>query len=252
MVKKYFFTLALMAVIGCLSAQSLQFEWNGHAYAQGETIICDQAEDWGEMVLDMQVRNLSNAPLDVVIAKEEVHIVEGTENSFCWGKHCYSHEISVSPDPLTIDAGAVTNEGGLSFHHVLDLTYSGDPSNFAVGTSVVRYYAYSESDDTDKAYIEVWFAYNAESVSEKPAFSFGHAYPNPASSMVRFDYNLSAADNASVAIYNLLGQEVMRQQLNGLQGVAAFSVAGLNEGIYFCNLFVNGQSMKTEKFIVKK
>jgi hypothetical protein len=44
----------------------------------------------------------------------------------------------------------------------------------------------------------------------------------------------------------------MSQRLNNLQGVAAFSVADLNEGIYFCNLVVNGQAVKTEKFVVRK
>ena len=53
-------------------------------------------------------------------------------------------------------------------------------------------------------------------------------------------------------MYNLLGQEVMREQLNNMQGVVSFSVADLNDGIYFCNLFVNGQAVKTEKFVVKK
>jgi hypothetical protein len=80
----------------------------------------------------------------------------------------------------------------------------------------------------------------------------GHAYPNPASTEVRFDYKLSGSENASVSVYNLLGQEVLREELNVAQGQVSFSVADLNEGIYFCNLKVNGQAVSTEKFIVKK
>lgn len=249
--KKSIFTLAFLAIMGWVSAQSLQFEYDGHVYANGETIICTHAEEWGEMVQEMQIRNLSSTSLDVMVKREIVKIVDGTENSFCWGT-CFSSMVDVSPRPQALGGGAVSDKGLLSFHQLIDPTYSGDVNNFVSGTSIVKYYAYPANNEEDKVCVEVWFAYNATGVSEKSNVSFGHAYPNPASSMVRFDYNLSVADNVSVAVYNLLGQEVMSEQLNNLQGVVAFSVADLNDGVYFCNLFVNGQAVKTEKFVVKK
>lgn len=249
--KKSIFTLFFMAVMGWVSAQSLQFELNGQVFENGERVICTHVLDWGEMFQDMQLRNLTGSAIDVMIEKEEIDIVAGTSSYFCWGS-CYLPEVFVSPRPVTLEAGVVSEEGALSFHHQIDPDYSGDPNNFISGTSVLRYYAYPEGNTDDKVCIEVWFAYNAEGVDEQMAYSFGHAYPNPASSMVNFDYNLTSSDKASVSIYNLLGQEVMSQQINNLQGAVTFSVADLNEGIYFCNLFVNGQAVKTEKFIVKK
>mgnify|MGYP007133771127 CR=1 FL=1 len=35
MVKKSIFTLVFLSVMGWVSAQSLQFEWNGHVYQEG-------------------------------------------------------------------------------------------------------------------------------------------------------------------------------------------------------------------------
>ena len=251
MKKSIFFTLAFLAVMGWVSAQSLQFEKDGYVYSQGETVICTQVEEWGEMIQEMQLRNNSSSSLDVMLMREVVQIVDETENSFCWGS-CYAPSVNVSPRPVTMAAGELSAPGLLSFHHQIDLSYSGDPANFVEGTSIVKYYAYPFDNEDDKVCIEIHFVYDPNSVSEQSVINFGHAYPNPATSMVRFDYNLSSAENATVAVYNLLGQEVMRQSLNTLHGTAAFSVAELNEGIYFCNLFVNGQSVKTEKFIVKK
>lgn len=251
MIKRSIFTLAFLAVIGWVSAQSLQFELGGMIYADGETIICTYVEEWGEMVQHMQIRNMTNEPVNVLVAKEHVQIVEGTQNSFCWG-NCYTPEVFVSPRPVTVEANAVSNENDLSFHHQIDPEYSGDPSNFIAGTSIVRYYAYPEFAEDQKVCIEVWFAYNADGVAENHHVSLGHAYPNPASSEVRFNYELDSNCNVEARVYNLLGQEVMRQGLNGLQGQLVLSVADLNEGIYFCNLMVNGQALKTEKFIVKK
>jgi len=250
MIKKFVFTLALLAVMGWASAQSLQFEWEGHVYEQGETVICTQVDEWGTMVQEMQVRNLTSASVDVIIRREIIQLVEETENSFCWGG-CYSPAVNVSPVPKTLEAGAVCGTSDLSFHHQIDLSYSGDPDNFVFGTSIVKYYAYPEGNGEDNACIEIWFAYGAESVDENK-ISFSHAYPNPASSLVHFNYQLPATGNVSVSVYNLLGQEVLSQQLDALQGQAVLSVADLTEGIYFCNLKVDGRAVKTEKFVVEK
>ena len=69
MIRKSIFTLALLAVIGCVSAQSLRFELNSTVYTDGESIICTYVEEWGEMVQHMQVRNLANEPVNVLIEK---------------------------------------------------------------------------------------------------------------------------------------------------------------------------------------
>lgn len=242
MFKKSIFILALFAAIGCVSAQSLQLELNGTVYADGETIQCTYVEEWGEYVQHMQVRNLSTSDVGVNIQKEVLDGLDGTIISFCWGS-CYTEEIDVSPRPVTVAASTLSDED-LSFHVI-----------FAdvVGHVLVRYTAFNADQPDDKVSINVVFANDGTGASEKQVKgSLGHAYPNPASSVVRFNYDVPMSDNAIVSVYNLLGQEVMSERLDSTHGQASFSVADLNEGIYFCKLTVNGQVMKTEKFIVKK
>lgn len=240
--KKTIFTLILMAVIGCVSAQSLQFEWNGTVYSEGETIECTNDEyGYGEFIQHMQVRNITSAPMKVMIEKEIIQDLEGVMNSFCWGM-CFGPDVFVSPDAIEVLPNSL-NTDELSFHALYDEDVYGDV--------IIKYYAYEERNPDQRISIIVRFHKSGVGVAESVA-SLGHAYPNPASSMVRFNYELSTADNASVSVYNLLGQEVMSQKLNSLHGQVAFSVADLNDGIYFCNLNVNGQSVKIEKFIVKK
>ena len=120
------------------------------------------------------------------------------------------------------------------------------------GKVQVKYSAYDERHPDDAVTINVVFHKSGEGVHEVAAVRFGQAYPNPASSVVNFDYNVNPSDKASVSIYNLLGQEVMNLPINTLQDRLSFSVSDLNDGIYFCNLFVNGCALKTEKFVVKK
>ena len=73
-------------------------------------------------------------------------MVPGTQNQFCWG-NCYLSTIFVSPNPLPVEALSLNDPilSGLSFHQILDPDYSMDPNNFAVGTSLIKYYAIRKS-----------------------------------------------------------------------------------------------------------
>ena len=243
MVKRSIFTLLFLAVMGWVSAQSLRFELDGHVYEEGETIICNAPTEWGEYLQDMQMRNLTDQDLNVLVKKEVIEDLEGVSNYFCWGL-CFGPDTYVSPNPVAIPANSITAEADLSFHAMFDEN--------VFGKVQVRYSAYDERHPEDAVTINVVFHRSGEGVHEVAAVRFGQAYPNPASSIVNFDYNINASDRASVSIYNLLGQEVKSQQVNGVQGHLSVSVADLNEGIYFCKLFVNGCAVSTEKFVVKK
>jgi hypothetical protein len=250
MVKKLFFTLVFLVVIGWVSAQSVQFEMDGRVFANNEVLICeDSINEMGEIELKMQLRNMTDKQINVIVAKEYVKIVDGTANYFCWGD-CLS-PIATQSRPIGMEANAVSGNGEPSFHYQLDPDFTGDVANYPVGTSIIKYYAYVADNPDDKVCLEVWFAYGASSIDENK-ISFSHAYPNPASSLVHFNYQLPATGNVSVSVYNLLGQEVLSQQLEALQGQAVLSVADLTEGIYFCNLKVDGRAVRTEKFVVEK
>lgn len=235
MIRKSIFTLMLLAFIGGVTAQNLQFEWEGHVFADGEEITCTNDEyGYGELIQHMQVRNLTGNDLNVVIEKEVVQNLEGTMNTFCFG-NCYGPDVMIG-NPVNVPAQSVSTED-LSFHVLFDQVE---------GSVVMKYYAYAQDDADNKVSIVVRFFYDPTEVSENVA-SMGQAYPNPATSVVRF--NVQGVENASIAIYNLLGQEVLRQDV--VAGQNAISVAELKEGIYFCNLMVNGTAVSTEKLIVK-
>lgn len=243
MVKKSIFTLILLAVIGCISAQTLQFELDGTVFTDGETIVCTNDEyGYGEYIQHMQIRNLTTGDIGVIVEKEVVESLEGTMNWFCWGM-CFSPDVFISPAAVPVVANSL-NTDDLSFHMMFE-----EP---VFGAAVMRYSAYDERHPEERVSILVKFHKSGASVDETNSCTFSHAYPNPASSVVRFNYELSSTESAVASIYNLLGQEVMKQELNGIHGQLSFSVADLQEGIYFCNLMVNGRTVKTEKFIVKK
>ena len=241
MFKKSILTLMLLAAIGYVSAQSLQFELDGTVFSDGEAVECTNDEyGYGEYIQHMQLRNLTSNDLSVIIEKEVIENLDGTINSFCWGM-CYGPDTYVSPTAVTVAANSL-NTDDLSFHNIFN--------EDVFGYVVVRYYAYEERNPDDRISIIVKFHKSGEGIDETENTQLGKAYPNPAKSMVNFDYTLG--QHATAVVYNLLGQEVMRHDLNGFQGQLSFSVADLQDGIYFCNLTSEGRTLSTVKFVVKK
>ena len=253
MLKKTLLTLVLMAAVGMLAAQTLQFEWQGQVYSEGDKVVVTELDpDFGnEFVLHMQLHNLTEEDINVIVAKEEIQMVEGSTNSICWGA-CYSPSVFVTP-PRVLQAHAISNDFELAFHHNIDPDATYDPAQYLTGTSIVKYTAYDELNPEEKATLVVWFAYNADGVAEY-APNVMHAYPNPATTEVNFNFEAPAGKNVmmTAVVYNLLGQEVMRQDVNTMQGRITFDVSRLQAGVYFCNFMANGSAVKTEKFVVKK
>ena len=235
--KKAFFTLALLAVTTLLSAQMLQFEHNGHVYQDGETIISSFNEDFGEYVVEMNIRNLTDNEMNITVEQDVLEPAEGVMMQLCWGQcmigeeHIVSRPVSVSAQTLSTDIA--------SFH-----------CNFLEGeTGIVKaiYHAYDARVPESKISIIVLYGKNAD--TPEYSFSLGQAYPNPATSQVHFD--LHSNNNVNVVVYNLLGQEVKSQLVSGHQGRVNITVDDLQPGIYFCRFTINGEVVRTEKFIVK-
>ena len=77
------------------------------------------------------------------------------------------------------------------------------------------------------------------------------AYPNPASEFVNFDYVLpNEATKAEVQLFNVLGQIVLRKELQADKQSEKISVLDLKKGVYFYRLVVNRQKGPINKLIL--
>lgn len=251
MLKKSLLTIALTALVGFVSAQSLLFEYNGTVLANNEKIIYEEApSEIGEMVVEMNIKNLLDQAIEVTVEKEVIQAVNGTENSFCWGS-CFGPDVFISRPPVLMEPNSTSADGWLSFHYQVDPTYSGDPDQCLPGTTIIKYYAYPATEPDNRICVEVWFAFNATEVAEN-RIGFGHAYPNPASNQVSFDLKGQNNGVVNAVVYNLLGQEVKSTIVNAAQNRINIDLSDMQSGIYFCSFIVNDEVLGTEKFIVKK
>ena len=239
MLKKTLLTLLSFALVGMISAQSLQFEHNGTVYQDGQTIVAPFVDF--EYYAEMHIRNLTDQELNVIIEQNIIDSVQDSYVYFCWGL-CYNpHANPFISDPVAIPANTLSDQD-LSFHVIL-------PEG-VTGAVKAIYYAYPENDPNNKISLIV-LSGDVTNVNEN-AISLSSAYPNPASSQVHFDCKGNSNAVVNAVVYNLLGQEVKSQLVNGSQSRINIAVDDMQPGIYFCRFSINGEIVKTEKFIVKR
>ena len=242
--KKLFFTLALIISVFAMSAQSFTVTKDGEPVSNGDTfnVFGDGEATFGELNIEFNVTALENVRL--IGEKEEVQVVENTSNYFCWG-NCYLSNIYVS-DPVILDAG---QSDVFSMHY----QYDNDIEEVLDQVQSMKYYLYPANDPDNKFTINVVFKYTYEGIEDLSGVEeFSNAYPVPASDVVNFDYSFnSSVSSAMVAVYNMMGQEVLRSDISSMSGKLSLNVSDLNDGIYFYSLIVNGKTEKSNKLVVR-
>ena len=243
--KKLLLSLTLLLSVFALSAQSFQVtDPNGNNVANGATYaVCGDGEaSWGE--LNIEFRVTANENVRLIGEKVENNVVENTVNYICFGQ-CLSPTVYVT-DPFPMEAGA---SEVYSMHYM----YSNDINEVLGKEQSMKYYIYAADNPDDKLVINIIFKYSLESVIDNSIVeSFSNAYPVPARDFVNFDYSFNSNVNAEVAIYNMMGQEVLRNSINGVSGKASIDVSDLADGVYFYSLIVNGQTEKSNKLVIRK
>lgn len=248
--KKLFFTLLLITSVFALSAQGFNFsvtDVNGNTIENGANYyIYGTGGDDGELVFDFLVT--ANEGLRIIGEKVEVQgVVENTENYFCFAGQCLPSNIYVT-QPYEMSAGHVED---FAAHYMY--VYPASLEDVAGLEQVMQYYLYPANDPDNKFIVNVVFKFSLESIEDYNSPEvFSNAYPVPAYDVVNFDYNFATNVNAEVAIYNMMGQEVLRNSIDGMSGKASINVSDLADGVYFYSLIVNGKTEKSSKLVIRK
>jgi hypothetical protein len=193
----------------------------------------------------LSVKNISGSTLKVRCVRSETFIVTGSENNFCWGSGCYGTSVNVSPLLQSPDMapGAIDN------------SFVGDYTPIEnEGASTIQYCFYDNANPTDQACITVVYSASATAGIHdlsKTQGSITNAYPNPASSVVSFKYEMNDySQNGKIRIYDMLGKVVKEIGLNEKEGIVKMNVSELNEGIYFYTFFINDKTVSTKKMVI--
>lgn len=208
---------------------------NFYVYGEGNA--------WGELLLELLVT--ANEDVNLIAERIELQVVEGTYNMICLDQ-CYAPSMSVTP--------AVPFAAGDTKDFSMHYQYEESLEAVAGMEQLMQYIIYPADDTHNQFVINVTFKYSLDGIEENSLVNeFSNAYPSPARDMVNFDYSFNAGvNNAAMAIYNMMGQEVLRSDISGMSGKASLNVSDLAEGVYFYSLIVNGANAKSGKLVVSR
>ena len=242
--KKFLLSLIIMVFAAQLSAQSLTFKFEGETVQPGTIDIVSDLNSSFEIQFDLHVINTTDVDMNVVCDMTDDSGIGS--NYLCWGS-CFM--------PGTLTATHTVAAGGEGIFNGHCMFVDADWNTLPIGTTIPMVYTfYDERNPDDKYTFNVNFTYQPDAIADFNAANvFSNAYPNPANNVVSFDYNMPFdVNSASVAIYNMMGQEVVRQDLNLGTSRVDINVSDLNEGVYFYSVIVNNQAVKTNKFVVSR
>jgi hypothetical protein len=246
--KKLLLSLIVMIFAVQLSAQSLAFKYEGETIQPGTINIVSDVNESLELQFDLHVINTTENPINVVWEMNDSVSAVKLQAFCCCFDACYSPVIKTNVYEFA------AGQEGIFAGHVMFVDESWNAMPVGTETTVI-YTFYDERNPEEKYVFTVNYKYDPEAsiVDYNSVEVFSNAYPNPANNTVSFDYNMPYdANSASVAIYNMMGQEVVRQDLNLGGSRADINVSDLNEGVYFYSLIVNNQTVKTNKFVVSR
>ena len=249
--KKLLLSLTMVLAMFAASAQNFTVteKETGNVVENGASyyVYGDGSELWGEIGGEMQIEFDVTANENMrVVAKKTPNdpIVEGTLTWLCFGQ-CLAPSTGVQEtNPEEMTAG---NPMLFSGHYMAD-----DYTTVLGQEQSVTFELWNAANPDEKFVINVIFKYSLTGVAEVTAQNVISAYPTPATDVVNFDYDLSGSVNsAAVVVYNMAGQEVMRNDLNGMSGKLSMNVSDLSSGVYFYSLVINGKTEKSNKIVVR-
>lgn len=242
MAKKLFIIASLIIAAFVANAQSLSLTHDGIVLEPNAQFTTHGEANDDEMINHLDVTNNSSSSMEVLVKKIENYLVDSSENTFCWAGLCFAPFVYVSPYTVTIPAGG-TEIDGFQGHY--------NPWSHP-GESSVSYVFFDEANPNDSVMVTVIYTTLETGIGDNYSsdYTFSKPYPNPATGVVKFDYNLPDHQDVSVKIYSLIGSQVGEAKISAANGTLSFNTGNLEDGFYFYSLFTGSEKMESGKFII--
>lgn len=237
-----------LIVTAAVSAQSFSLSYSGGQLPHDTIIEFFATPDQTVVEAHIYITNNANQEKKVMVKKEELEILEGTYNTFCFAGICYPPDVLVSPEAMLLEPGQTS----------VDEDFYADYIPMEIqGSSLIRYTFFDEREPTDSVSVVLKFTIGNVGTGTILAASrseISKPYPNPANAVVSFDINLHpSATDARIIIRNLVGSVVMVHPVTDRNGTISLPVGNLKEGMYFYTLLVQGgHAVQTGRLIVKR
>ncbi len=213
------------------------------AFAQNLEIVHPVTSTQGSidsvLYIKMHVKNNSASGTSVYLERSIKTLVSGQLSYFCFGITCYPPNVNISPENISLNAGAEDSSVK---------TYL-DPRGVE-GTSVVNYCFYN-LDKTDSACLLLTYGAMATGIVNNSHLKFIKVFPNPAVETIKLAFNTEKVYNSSeIQISDLSGRVVYTEAVDTKDGLISVNIETLPAGVYVCNLVGDGVTIARDKIVV--
>lgn len=232
--KKTLLLFTFMLSITFLSAQSLEFVYNGEALANNAKITVTEFTadpDFGdEMEFDADIRNKTGSLLRLTLYKEELEVPANSENDFCNMINCYT--------------GSASSEYELEAYGV-DNQFAGSYRPQEKSTAKIKYRAVVSNSLGDETSVEVTYAYLTAGIDKVGLDKFSLLQTNG-----RAILNFSSSETLDLRVVNMTGATIEMHRLQPGSGTLNLGPS-VRKGIYFLVFNTSSGVRHTEKVIIK-
>lgn len=242
--RKFLLFIFFLGIISInISAQDFQLFSADNVVIPNNSIIQVYGNPSSEVIESiLWIKNNSTTLRSLKVKKEISMNLDGTENTFFWDSFNNS-DIIESPTSVIIEP--FQTHKGFVANYV---------PNFTKGVMSIKYTFFDANNPNIYVAVTIDFITDeAANLFSQPLFTLSDAYPNPAESVVYFDYVLSRNIlNAKIIIRTLLGSVIAERNIEGTQGKININIEEFVDGIYFYSLVLNSEIKLTKKLIVKQ
>jgi hypothetical protein len=188
----------------------------------------------------IKITNSSSSSINVKVKKEEISVIEGTENYFCW-KECYAPDVFVSPELMTIEAGA-TNDRSFK------ADYKPKQKN---GVSKILYTFFNTDDTNDLVTVLIVFNVSTATNTLNVDWNKNNSkpFPVPAKDYTTIKYELANTNDVKFNVFNLQGKKIEERLINQNKGEITLYANRYKQGIYFYKFIKQGQIIDSGKIV---
>jgi len=186
----------LMVFCTGIFAQSLSLK-HGDVVVSNDTVYMTGTISDDLLELHIKVKNQTDKEIEVKVKKNEISLVDGSVNTFCWGGSCFMPTVYTSPLSTKIGANAT------DFN-----SFTGDyePSGME-GTSIISYTFFNVQNEEDSVMFTAFYQVGTDGIDYfNQAKNQVSIYPNPFVDYVNVDFENLPEKSYCIKLYDMNGQ----------------------------------------------
>ncbi|MDR0789344.1 MAG: T9SS type A sorting domain-containing protein [Bacteroidales bacterium] len=242
--KKLVLFIASVAFGLGIQAQSFRLTTPEGTEIGSEVTFLLRPSDQGFKQEYIYMENLTQEPIAVRMQIEKLDMSEGSDIVMCFAGNCLLDTIAPVTNIATIEAGERYEEFDLQYTYSDMRTPSTvkvnllNPADLTIIQSFIIHYSDTES--------------GLGEITENRQASV-NIYPNPVTTTTCIKYIMPKdCQSPSIIVKNMLGKEVKNVKISGSQsGKVYINTEDLSQGLYFCSIVCDNQTIATKKIVVK-